>query len=190
MRDPLHGPTLDSIYDALNEFNPIIFAECQNRTFIIGHKGFNIYNACYIAGAGFHELCQNVYYLTCRKRHLNRKEIESIIFATTYNWLTVTEFVDRNFINQEQLPNNRIDEISIERIEEARMNAQLNGAGTIPTPMLDRNNLNQELDNEIENIITTEEQEIVPNRTTTRQNNGFTINYNLLRGNELDNTTN
>ena len=43
MRDPLHGPTLDSIYDALNEFNPIIFAECQNRTFIIGHKGFNIY---------------------------------------------------------------------------------------------------------------------------------------------------
>jgi len=135
------GPTVQTLYEALEEINPIIFGEYnQENTYrtVMGYKSFNMNVARTIAGYSFHNLCQAVYLTTCIKRRLRKKELMDIAYLTCQDWTKVGNYIDQNYIEEiNQTRNLMPEEVGMDDVQRARQNAENNGANRIPQEILD-----------------------------------------------------
>jgi hypothetical protein len=151
------GPTVQTIYETLEEINPIIFSEYNQRNqyrTITGYRVFNINNSRALNGYFFNNLCQAIYLINCVKRELLKKEIQSITYLTCQNWDRVIQYVDRNYRirdPEETERRNIIEEIGIEDIQRARRVAEDNGANRIPDGVFEEKH--EEIDEIINGLV-------------------------------------
>lgn len=125
-----NGPTKEIIKQILLEINPILYAEAPHRGERNGYynddtyRTFNVYAVHTISGWVFKNLCQAIYYIACRRRRLTRDEVYRIADLTTFNHEEIDQLLDREYPNPErnQEPQETVSEITMEDIENARMN--------------------------------------------------------------------
>lgn len=144
-----NGPNIQSLYETLTEINPIIFSEYQpeiqrNQWYPRNsYKNFNFFNAHYISGYKFHNLCKAVYYTLCLKKPLTREKLLIIGLTINSNWSKVQTLIDRNLpqqtnqnqSSQNQETNTSDNNIGLEDIERVRRHVETNGANNIPEGM-------------------------------------------------------
>ncbi len=133
------GPDIQKIAEALEEFNPIIFAEAEAGWIPYGsHQNFGVGRAYTLNGYNFKEVCKAVYKLTCLKRKLTKQEIKNIAFLTFRDVTKVVNFVDQNYQGTEPIRTGtqitEIPEIGMNDLEQIRRGL----GGGIPSGMLAR----------------------------------------------------
>ena len=132
--------TLDKIYQALKEINPIIFSE-GIRDYIApnSYRNFGIHESHSLVSWNYEKLCQSIYKMICIKRPLKRNELERIARLTAANTNQAINLVRQNYIPTNEETNassvTSIPEIGLEDMANVRMRAENNGANFIPAPM-------------------------------------------------------
>ena len=112
--------SIEKIYQALMTMNPIIFAEYLGEHWggNLRHRSFNHTFAQTMAGYSFRKTCQAVYYLTCLKKKLTRKEV-GFICDLTFGWVAIMtdelSHIYDEIINRYGNPNRRIQNQNIEK---------------------------------------------------------------------------
>lgn len=188
------GPTIQDIYNTLEEINPIIFGEAHRSSYRYNRNSYRNFNRTptrTMTGWWYQNLCQAIYFIDCIKRPLTRDEIFKIIRLTEVTWEKIDDFLD-NRIGIEQEETERIQpiqDIGIEDIERARANAERNGANRIPDNVFQRDEITentQQIEIRPGNIIGRTELERIRNQTN-RQNRPIALpriiiigQYNML----------
>lgn len=113
------GPTVEKIYQALTEINPIVFAENLCCTYIRRDRAqnFNIFNVKSIQGYYYRKLCSELYHVLCLRRPLRNRELVNIAYLTNGDWNKADLYVQQNIPDSVRVQD-PVQEIQIPRIEE------------------------------------------------------------------------
>ena len=136
-----NGPSIQFLYEILEEINPIIFQE-RTPTW----RGTNIWSGfgtsqCYnITGYYFAKLCQGIYKASCLKRNLTSEEYKRIAYLSNRNWGKVCEHIDQHFGTQNNILEANvtpIEDLGMCDVESVRNRAERNGSNSIPDEILE-----------------------------------------------------
>lgn len=142
--------TVDKIYQALKEINPIIFSENTNPYISAGsYRNFGSFDTQTLSGWYYKRLCEAIYQMICIKRPLKRDELDRIAQLTCRDTPFAHRFVDERYIptgrESNQSQSTSIPEIGLNEMEDIRRRAENNGADNIPMSMYDSNEAENEL---------------------------------------------